>query len=68
MSNNNAASYALDAGPRNSDELDQRARAFAAALAIIEAKAAGGSDGGIRSEFAHLSEYADKIQEALKVK
>ncbi|MFJ2379899.1 hypothetical protein [Pseudomonas protegens] len=68
MSDINAASYAIDAGPRESEELDQRARAVAAAISVIEAKAAGGSDINLKNEFFHLSDYADKIQEALKLK
>jgi len=68
MANHNAATYALDASSRDTTELDQRARAVSAALTIIEAKAAGGSDITLKAEFNHLSEYADKIQEALKVK
>lgn len=68
MSNHNAASYAMDATSRETTEQDQRARAVAAALSIIEAKASGGADIGLKSEFIHLSEYADKIQEAMKVK
>ncbi|UQS92511.1 hypothetical protein M5C90_15780 [Pseudomonas chlororaphis subsp. piscium] len=68
MSNHNAAAYAIDAVNRESTESDQRARAVAAALTIIEAKAAGGSDCNLKNEFFHLSEYADKIQAALKAK
>lgn len=68
MSNHNAAAYAFDASSRSTTELDERARAVAAAISIIEAKAAGGSETSLKSEFFHLSEYADKIQEALKVK
>jgi hypothetical protein len=68
MSNHNAAAYAFDACSRSTTELDERARAVAAAISIIEAKAAGGSDFALKTEFANLSGYADKIQEALKVK
>jgi hypothetical protein len=68
MSNHNAAAYALDSTDRTTPQSDYRARAVAAALTIIEAKAAGGSDINLKTEFAHLSEYADKILEAMKVK
>ncbi|NAN50837.1 hypothetical protein EX349_06475 [Pseudomonas protegens] len=67
MSNHDPASYAFDAAERKTDEQDQRARAVAAAIGLIEAKVAG-SDSNLKIEMANLSGYADKIQEALKVK
>lgn len=68
MSNSNAASYVMDAGPRNTEELGHRARAVAAAIEVIAAKASGADATSLKVEFANLSTYADQIQAALKVK
>ncbi|MCK3839938.1 MULTISPECIES: hypothetical protein [Pseudomonas] len=68
MSNDNAASYVIAAGPRNTDELDYRAKAVAAAIEIIRAKASGADATSLKVEFGNLSLYADQIQAALKVK
>jgi len=56
------------AGDNDFSAEQRRSFAVAAALEAIAAKAAGGSDAALKSEFFYLSEYADKIQEALKVK
>ena len=45
-----------------------RHAAVAAALTLIEAKAAGGGGITLEGHMAHLSEYADSIQEALGTK
>ena len=68
MSNDNAASYVMDAGPRDSDELNYRAQAVAAAIEVITAKALGSDATSLQVEFNNLSAYADQIQAALKVK
>ncbi|WP_265532582.1 hypothetical protein [Pseudomonas saponiphila] len=46
----------------------RRGHAVAVALELIASKASGGEAFSISRELDHLSDYADKIQEALKVK
>ncbi len=55
------------AGPRTAPDAS-RAHAVAVALELIASKSSGGEDLNIQRELDKLSEYADKIQEALKVK
>lgn len=59
---------ALKATDRKSDVQDQRAFAVAAAIDLIAAKAGSPEGVNLKFELGNLSEYADKIQEALKVK
>ena len=47
---------------------EKRAHAVAAALEVIAAKASGADSTNLDREMGKLSEYADRIQEALKVK
>lgn len=68
MSNHNPASYAFDAAERKTTEEDLRARAVAAAIGLIEAKVSGSDASNLKTEMSNLALYADKIQEALKVK
>lgn len=68
MSNHNSASYAFDASGRETNEEDQRARAVAAAIGLIEAKMSGSDGSSLKAEMNNLSSYADQIQNALKVK
>lgn len=62
------AKVVVFASPYSSDDaLKQRAHAVAAAMEIIHARAGASSQAPINLEyeFSKLSEYADKIQEAL---
>ena len=68
MSNHNPASYAFDSAERATNEQDQRARAVAAAIGLIEAKVSGSDASNLKVEMGNLSLYADRIQEALIVK
>ena len=58
----------MDAGPRDTEELSYRARAVAAAIEVIAAKASGADATSLKVEFGNLSMYADQIQAALKAK
>lgn len=53
---------------RKIDAAEKRAYAVAAALEVIAAKASGADATNLDREIGKLSEYADRIQEALKVK
>ncbi|MBD9443089.1 hypothetical protein [Pseudomonas sp. PDM04] len=55
------------AGPRSTPDA-ARAHAVAVALELIASKASGGEGLNIPRELDNLSNYADQIQEALKVK
>ncbi|MGY2285178.1 hypothetical protein [Pseudomonas gingeri] len=55
------------AGPRTSPEF-ARAHAVASALELISAKLSSGASVDLEGEIDRLSNYADKIQEALKSK
>ncbi|MHB2048874.1 hypothetical protein [Pseudomonas sp. VEM90] len=46
----------------------KRALAVAAALEVISSKASGADATSLKTEFGHLSTYADQIQEAMKAK
>ncbi|MBC3375785.1 hypothetical protein HU762_17685 [Pseudomonas sp. SWRI92] len=53
---------------RKIDAAEKRAYAVAAALEVIAAKASSADATNLDREIGKLSEYADRIQEALKVK
>lgn len=59
---------ALKASERKTDAQEQRAFAVASAIDIIAAKAGSPEGVNLDFEFGKLSDYADKIQAALKVK
>ncbi|WP_447651004.1 hypothetical protein [Pseudomonas abietaniphila] len=66
MSNSNPSSYVVDASPRETEEQDRRARAVAAAIGIIQAKASISPAINLQHEFESLAGYADLIQKALE--
>ncbi|WP_338498239.1 hypothetical protein V5F23_09770 [Pseudomonas sp. WP18] len=59
---------ALKAAERKTDAQDHRAFAVAAAIDLIAARAASAEGVNLRDEMHNLSDYADKIQAALKTK
>lgn len=67
MSTASAADFVFHAALKETAEQDRRARAVAAAVAVIEAKASATDSTNLKAEFSRLSEYADAIQKALLV-
>jgi|GEM_PF-5668807 len=55
------------ASSNDSEPSEKRAAAVAAALEVIAAKALGAEGTNVQLEFNRLSEYADRIQQALTV-